>query len=138
MSTPTVTLTGWKAVAVLVLVAGFVGFRWMTARDALNTEGRDYLEEWIALELQRPILADTTRALEERGEAVLAAANVQIRAMSGHGSLDDLVVKVELEPSADLPAGTELVRYYRMEYSSITGWTHRGDATALSYYLSIF
>ena len=138
MSTNTVTLTGWKAVAVLVLVAGFIGFRWMTARDALNTEGREYLEQWIALELQRPILADTARDLQERGEAVLGAANVQIRAMSGHGSLDDLVVKVELEPSSDLPPATELVRYYRLRYSSITGWTHRADASALSYYLSIF
>ena len=138
MSTPTVTLTGWKAVPVIFLVVGFVGFRFYTARQALDTEGRQVLEEWIAGELQRPILADTSRSLEERGQAVLDASNVRIRAMSARGSLEDLVVKVELEPSADLPAGTELVRYYRMEYSSITGWRHRADATALSYYLSIF
>ena len=138
MSTKTVTLTGWKAVAAIVVVLGFVGFRMVTARRALDTEGRQVLEEWIAGELIRPILADSARALEERGEAVLAASKVRIRSMSGHGSLDDLVVKVELEPSADLPPGTELVRYYRMEYSSITGWRHRGYASAVSYYLSIF
>ena len=138
MSTNTVTLTGWKAVAAIVLVLGFVGFRWVTARDALDTEGRQVLEEWIAGELLRPILADTARSLEDRGQAALGASKVSIRAMSGRGSLDDLVVKVELEPSDDLPAGTELIRYYRMEYSSLTGWRHRGNSTALSYYLSIF
>ena len=110
MSTKTMTLTGWKAAAGLVLVVGFVGFRWVSARQALDTEGRQVLEEWIAGELRRPILADTTRALEDRGQAVLAAGNVRIRSMSARGPLDDLVVKVELEPSADLPAGTELIR----------------------------
>jgi hypothetical protein len=119
MSANTVTLTGWKAIPVIILLVGFVGFRMYTARQSLDTEGRQALEEWIALELQRPILADMSLSLEERGEAVLA-------------------VKVELEPSDDLPAGTELVRYYRMEYSSITGWRHRADAAALSYYLHIF
>ena len=138
MSDKSVTLTGWKAVAAIVLVAGFVGFRWYTAREALDTAGREYLEEWIAMELARPLLADTTTSLEERGQAVLAATKVRIRSMSGRGPLDDLVVKVELEPSSDLPAGTELVRYYRLEYSTIMGWRHRADATALSYYLSIF
>ena len=48
------------------------------------------------------------------------------------------MVKVELEPSPDLPPGTELIRYYRMEYSSLTGWRHRGNTTVVSYYLALF
>ena len=138
MSNNSITLTGWKAVVVLVAIAGFVGFRWITARDALNTEGRQVLEEWIAMELIRPILADTARALGERGEAVLGASTVRIRSMSGRGPLENMVVKVELEPSSELPPGTELVRYYRMEYSTLTGWRHRGNGSALSYHLAIF
>lgn len=138
MKTNTVTLTGWKAVAAIAVVLGFVGFRMVTARQALDTQGREVLEAWIAGELMRPALADTTMGLEARGAEVLAAAGVRIRSMSGWGSLDDLVVKVELDPTGDLPSGTELTRYYRMEYSSLTGWRHRGNSTALSYYLSIF
>ena len=126
------TFTGGKAVAVLLLFVAFSGYRWMSARDALNSEGRQYLEEWIALELQRPILADTTRSVGERGEAVLAAGNVRIRSMSSMGPLGDMVVKVELEPSPDLPPGTELVRYYRLEYGTFTGWQHRGNLHARS------
>ncbi len=138
MSTKSFTLTGWNAVAALVLVVGFIGFRWFTMQQSLDTQGREYLEEWIAMELRRPLLADTLTNLEERGQAVLDAGNVRIRSLSGHGTRDDLVVKVELEPSPDLPPGTELVRYYRLEHSMLLGWQHRGDATAISYYLSIF
>ena len=138
MSTQTVTLTGWKAVAAIVLVLGFVGFRFYTTRQALDTDGRQYLEEWISMELRGPLLADTTTSLEERGAAVLGAGNVTIRSLTGFGSSDDLVVKVELEPNSELPPGTELVRYYRLEYGMLTGWTHRADASALMYYMAIF
>jgi hypothetical protein len=137
MANPTVRLTGWKAVAVLVLLLGFVGFRWVTARSALDSQGREALEQWIALELQRPMLADTTGDPADRAQDLLSAGKVRIRSMSAHGPLDNMVVRVELEPSADLPAGTELTRYYRMQYSSLTGWRHRGNATALSWYLAI-
>ncbi len=47
-------------------------------------------------------------------------------------------VRVELEPSSDYPPGTELTRYYRMTYSTLAGWRHRGNASALSYYLALF
>lgn len=137
MTTQGVTLTGWKAVVALVVVAALVGIRWTTARRALDTQGRQALEEWVALELQRPLLADSTLSMEEQARAILDAGEVRIRSLSARGPLDDLVVRVELEPSPGLPAGTELVRYYRMEYSTLTGWRHRGDAGALTWYLSI-
>lgn len=133
-----ITLTGWRAVAALVVVVGFIGFRYVTARKALDADGRQVLEEWIALEFQRHLLADTALSLEERGQAVLGAGNVTIRSMSARGTLARTVVKVELEPSEGLPSGTELVRYYRMSYSRITGWVHRGTASVVSYHLALF
>jgi hypothetical protein len=89
-----ITLTGWRAVAALVVVVGFIGFRYVTARKALDAEGKQVLEEWVALELQRPLPADRALSLEERG--------------------------------------------YRMSYSPITGWVHRGTASAVSYHLALF
>jgi|AP95_1055475.scaffolds.fasta_scaffold02490_2 hypothetical protein len=77
MSNKGVTLTGWKAVPVILLVVGFAGFRWFTARDALDTAGREYMEQWIAMELSGPLLSDETMSLEERGQAVLAARRAQ-------------------------------------------------------------
>lgn len=138
MANPTLKLTGWKAVAALVVLAGFVGFRWVTARDALDSQGREVMQRWVASELQRPMLADTAGDPAQKAEALLAAGKVRFRSMSGRGPLDNMVVRVELEPSADLPPGTKMVRYYRMQYSSLTGWRHRGNTTALSWYLALF
>jgi len=58
--------------------------------------------------------------------------------MSNAINLTGSNVRVELEPSSDYPPGTELTRYYRMTYSTLAGWRHRGNASALSYYLALF
>jgi len=138
MQEKTVTLTGWKALLALVIVAGVVVFRVSTARAKLDTQGRAALEAWVQGEMIRPLLADTTRPLAERGAAIAEASSVRIRSLAVRGPLDDAVVKVELAPNAALPAGTDLVRYYRMQYSEITGWTHRGRANVLNWYLAAF
>ena len=138
MSEQQIQLTGSKALIVGVLIVGLMALRSFNAATTLDTQGRDTLQEWVMLELQRPILADESLSLEAKGEAVLKAGNVRIASMKAKGPMDDLVVRIELEPSPDLPPGTELVRYYRMEYSTITGWRHRGNATALSYYIKIY
>ena len=97
-----------------VLVVGAAGYRMVTARTTLDTQGRQALEEWVAGEFRRPLLSDESLSLEERGQAVLAAGEVKIRSTRARGPLDDLVARIELEPGDHLPAGTELVRYYRM------------------------
>ena len=84
------------------------------------------------------MLSDESLSLEERGQAVLAAGEVKIRSMRARGPLDDLVARIELEPGDHLPAGTELVRYYRMKYSTITRWRHRSDASAFAFYTELF
>jgi hypothetical protein len=131
-------LTGWKAIPVILVVVGFGAYRFVSARQTLDTQGREELETWIAMDVIRPMLADSTTSLAERGEAILDASEVEIRELSARGPLDNLVVRVELEPNDAFPPGTELVRYYRMSHSMVTGWRHRGYATALSYYLALF
>jgi len=138
MSGKTVTFSGWKAVLVLVVLASVVVFRVVTARAKLDTQGRAALEMWVRGEMIRPILGDTTRSLTDRGAALAGASSVTIRSRAVRGRLDNAVVRVELAPSPALPPGTDLVRYYRMRYSEITGWTHRGSATVLNWYLAAF
>jgi hypothetical protein len=69
---------------------------------------------------------------------MLEASSVTIRSLAVRGRLSNAVVRVELAPSPALPPGTALVRYYRMRYSEVTGWTHRGSATVLNWYLAAF
>jgi hypothetical protein len=138
MSERTGTLTGWKALLVLAVVAGVIGFRIATARAQIGTQGRAALERWVQAELTRPILADTTRSLAERGAAINQASSVTIRSLAVRGPLSNAVVRVELAPNPALPPGTDLVRYYRMQYSDLTGWRHHGSATKLDWYLAAF
>jgi hypothetical protein len=138
MSEKTVTFTGWKALVVLLVVAGAVAFRITTARAKVDTQGRAQLERWVQDELIRPILADTTRSLSDQAAAIQQASSVTIRSLAVRGSLNNAVVRVELARNAALPPGTDLVRYYRMQYSDLTGWRHHGNATKMDWYLAAF
>jgi hypothetical protein len=138
MAGKSVTFSGWKAVLVLVIVAGAAAFRVVTARSKIDTQGRAALERWVQAELIRPIVADTTKPLGERAAALEEASSVTIKSLEVRGSLSHAVVRVELAPSPALPPGTGLVRYYRAQYSDLTGWMHHGNATALDWYVAAF
>ena len=107
-------------------------------RRSGDAQGREALEEWITAEILREVLADSALPLIERGEALLAAGDVRIASLEARGGLDDVVVRVELEPGSAVPDDGERVRYYRMEYGSITGWTHRADTDAVGWWLALF
>ena len=126
------------AVLVLLCVAGAGAFRITTARAKVDTQGRAALERWLQAELIRPILADTTRSLAERGAAIQQASSVTIRSLAVRGPLSNAVVRVELAPNPALPPGTDLVRYYHAQYSDLTGWRHHGSATKMDWYLAAF
>ena len=138
MTGTTVKLSGWKAVLALLVLAGAVGFREVTVRDKLDTQGREALRRWVQAEVIRPIVADTTRSLAERDSALTQALAVTIKSLGVRGALSNAVVRVELNPSPALPPGTDLVRYYRARYSVVSGWMHRGNTTALAWYLAVF
>lgn len=132
----TVTLSGWKVVIVLAVLAVVAGFRITTAHATLDTQGRAELQRWVQSDLIRPILSDTTRSLEERGAALEEASAVTIKSLSVRGPLGKAVVRVELNPSPALPPGAGQVRYFRAHYSDGLGWFHDGDATRLDWYLA--
>lgn len=134
----TVTLSGWKLVLALIVVAGVASFRVATARAKLDTQGRAALQRWVQAELIRPIVADTSKSLAQRGAALEQASAVEIRSLAVRGPLNDAVMRVELAPSPALPPGTDLVRYYRVEYSDLTGWIHRGRTNVLRWDLDAF
>lgn len=136
MAVKTVKISGIKAVLVLLVLGGMAAYRFINSRTTLDTQGRAALQMWVQDELIRPIVADTSRSLAEQGAALAQATSVKVKSISVHGSLDNAVVRVELAPNPALPPGSPLVRYYRARYTMISGWTHRGSSTVLSYYLA--
>lgn len=88
----TFTLTGWKALALLTALLAVGAFRFTRARAALEGQGRAVLEAWIVGDLQRPLLADSTLTLAEKGEALLGVSDVRVRALEARGPFDDVHV----------------------------------------------
>lgn len=132
------TLRGWKAVAFLAVFFGTgLGFTIM-ARGELDEQGREVLEQAIAAEVMGRTMDDVAVWSDEAVASVLQAGEVRIASLNGRGPRGDMVVRVELEPGPHLPAGTERVRYYRMQHRMITGWAERGRATRLQWWLAFF
>jgi hypothetical protein len=138
MSETTVTLRGRRAVAAMVLIVAVVGVRVVTARARLGAEGREVLRAWVVGEVQRNLIADTTLGLQERGEALVQASTIAIESLEARGPLDDTVVRVRLAPHPAYPLDADLVRYYRMRFSEITGWTYYGRTNVVGWYLALF
>ena len=138
MAGPNVKLSGWKAVLVLLVLAGAAGFREVTARAAIDTQGRAALQRWVQAQVIRPIVADTTLTLAQQDSALTQATAVTIKSIAVHGTSQKAVVRVELNPSPALPPGTKMVRYYRAQYSVLSGWMHHGSSNVLEWWLAAF
>ena len=135
MSSKQIKIKGAPALLILVAIVAFAGFRLMGARQTLDTDGREILRQWISAEYIRYHLDRTDLTDEERASILLAADTVNF-SVSARGRPSRTIVRVEIDPGRAHPPGSPTVRYYRMSYSTITGWRHNGHTTAVGYYLA--
>jgi len=126
-----VKLSGWKLLLALAVVAAIAAYRVETANTKLDTQARARMQRWVQAEVIRPIIADTTKDLAEKGAALEQASTVTVKSVAVRGPLSDAIMRVELNPSPALPPGTPLVRYYRTHYTDGIGWFHDGNSTRL-------
>ena len=131
-----IKLTGWKALLAALVVVGFLGFRYVTAAQTLDTDGRKAISEWVASEYQRYHLARTDLSDEEKAAILLKTASVELLSLDARGRPERMAVRVEIAPNAAHPPGTPYVRYFILEFSLTTGWRHKGDITAMQYHLT--
>jgi len=69
---------------------------------------------------------------------ILARDRVTFRSIKAHGALDDIVVRADIRVDGGPPPVGDRVRYFRMHYSTITGWIMDYETTVVAYYLNIF
>ncbi len=138
MSEITFKVTGFKAVLVLLAVLGFFGFRFLSARSSIETEAAQELKMWLQAEYTSRYLADNPEPDEETAAEVLALTRIDFSEITGRGALDDMVVRVEIRVDGSAPQYGNEIRYFRMEYSVVTGWSYQHESTKLSYYLNFF
>ena len=143
MSEIKIKLTGWKAVLVLVAVAGFLGYRYHTLHTTVATEAADELRFWLAAEymaaglpaLEQAVESGDAVAAEIQAQDILARERIEFTELSARGSPEDVVVRAEILVDGRAPPVGGPVRYFRMEHSMVTGWRMQREVHAISYYL---
>ena len=142
-----IQLTGWKAVAAIVIVV--IAALWgVASRNAtLDTEAKDVVKTWVSAEYTRKALAknfpdgkipDDPELAQENIDELLAAGKISIPSIKARGGSGSLVVRVEVLVDGKTPPDGKSVRYYRMNHSHITGWTMDRESNKFMYYLALF
>ena len=140
-------LTGWHAVLAFVLVAGFALFRFETQTRALGSQGVAKVSNWLMAESARAVLPGMQKAMEDpkgNGKYLTEVAkdfrekNFEIVSATRHGLGSGAVVRVEVRYKGKSPSDGMNVRYLRMRYSMLTGWSVLREATKWDYYFAVF
>ena len=138
MSQIKIQLTGAKAVMAILVVVGFVGFRFVSAVSSIETDAADELKFWLQAEYSREFMAAHPEPDEEEAQQLLALQNIEFIEINGRGTPEDMAVRVKIRVDGSPPAYGAEVRYFRMDHSMVFGWKHRRDIPALLYYLNFF
>jgi len=138
-----IELKGWAAVAVLVLVVGFLAFRLVSVKTTLASEAADALRAQLRAEYSRELLEgldvkDLDRdRVDPRIQEILDAGKIEFASIGSRG-LDPVYVRVEVRVAGDEPPDGKTTRYFVLSYSTLLGWTVRRETSALWYYLHLF
>lgn len=137
----TVNLRGWKAIAAILVVLAASFAKYQLSYRTLE----DKLRETIRTELAREYLEtadiekDSPEKFTQKTEEMLKnVERIGFRSIKARGKDDDVVVRMEVLVDGKPPAGKSPVRYFRMEYSVLTGWRYLNETSAFSYYAKIF
>lgn len=142
-----IKLTGWKAVALILIVLAVLGWRFTASRKTLGTEAAGVVRHWLIAEYARKNLAgwteeeknfDNVEKSGEKAQALLAATRVKILSIKARGSGEDVVVKVKVEVDGKTPPDGESVRYFRMSHSPLIGWQMERSTGSWAWYLKLF
>ena len=138
MSEVTFKVTGFKAFLLLLALIGFVGFRFLSARSSIETDAAEEIATWVQAEYTSRYMADNPEPDEETAAEILALTKIEFSEITGRGTPDDMVVRVRIRVDGSAPRYGNEVRYFRMEYSMVTGWIYQREVSKLSYYLNFF
>jgi len=135
-------LKGWPAVAAIVVVAVFLGYRAVSARSALEGQQGERLRQHLqgrytaaALPSLRSAQGD---ALPGQVDAVTSFDKIRFTDVGVKGTGKEVVVRVTISVAGKPPPDGKAVRYYRMRHQAIGGWKVVREVGALSWYLNLF
>jgi hypothetical protein len=135
-----ITLRGWPAVIALVVIVGLYGLTFVVSRRALDEEGLTPIRQQLIGEYTAALLPDVDPQDPDPAavERLTALERIEFASVSVRGFGSDVIVRVEPRVDGEPPPDGRSARYFRMSYSSLTGWRMRGQTTAWRYYTRVF
>ncbi len=136
MSRIQIKLTGAKAVVAILLVAAFMGYRYLNATSTIESDAAEELKFWLQGQYASRLMAESPEPTEETARRALALDNIQFSEINGRGTPSDMIVRVRILVNGSPPPDGRPVRYFRMEYSQLTKWKLVRETTGLAYNLN--
>lgn len=149
-----IKLNGPSAIVAAVAVVGLGAYRVASMQAELETDALDELAAYLAAEYASTEMAALSATLEsgrpvdeqkahKQVEKILAAQKITFPSVSARGMWDaqdggEVIARVEIEVDGGPPPDGEPVRYYRMRYRPLSGWSVRGQTSVWSYRLKLF
>ena len=137
----TLNFKGWKAIAVLALIAAIYGFDVYSRFQRVDDDGRKVLQTWLLMDYNGHGRRDIIRRVEayKAGLPVeplkpIEPMNIEFRSLSAHGRAHDMIVKAEITVDGGPPPDGQPVRYFNMTHDADRGWSVFNEADSYWYY----
>ena len=143
----TITLRGWKALIPLVAFVAWIAFNYQRVHATLDTKAMESLRPWIVGHYTSAAMADTNgksfdQMTGEEREAysrkIANAGKVEIKSIQARGTGNNVICRVEVLVDGKPPPDGKSVRYFRMSYSNLIGWTYRYETSELIWRLTLW
>lgn len=138
-----ITIKGKPAWIVILVILLLFGLRFWRMQATLGTEAVESLRPWLVAHYcgfslhdgrYKPLEELTGEEYEELNERVMAALRVDIRSIKVRGFGGSVVVRAEILVDGKIPPDGKTVRYYRMNYSHLSGWIYEQEVGPWSYW----
>jgi pyridoxine/pyridoxamine 5'-phosphate oxidase len=137
-----IELTGWKAIAALVVILGVSGIRIYTRFPTVNDEGREAVRTWLVKDYTgRGVKALAQRVADYRAglpdrplEVPAVEPKVEFVSLLAHGSPSDMIARAEVSVDGGPPPDGRPVRYLFLTTVPERGWVVFTEADSYQYY----
>lgn len=149
MSELKIQLTGWQAIAAVVVLIGVVAIRFMTLNDMRDDTELIKQIDTLLMDEYSPYVAEKLRAAYDTGnnskveKSVESVVNTKVNIVSAQASYPvfdfsapkDVVVKVVFSLDDTTESVENRTIYYLFKHGTF-GWQYQYITTSLSYYLN--
>jgi hypothetical protein len=135
---------GWKAVAVVALIAVITGYRFVSRFQTVDNAGRDVLTAWLLKDYNGQGPRDLIKRVQDYRAGLpmqpmteIKPMNIEFVSLSAHGVRDAMVAKARIRVEGGAPPDGRSVRYFYLTRNVDGVWTVFTETDAYSYYRAL-